>query len=623
MNFGQIMERQLIAKDGYVYYYCIDMETAKPKLSTLILNIIEGVSDGILLQNGSGEILFFNDVFLEMTQWNSHHLLFHQDEIVKQLGLDRLNGEEAGSRMVKFKGSTAHFEVSRSMIESPHGNYYLVSLKPAQNTKGHEAYRFSYEQLFNNVGDPMFTGDLNGRITSANPAFYNVFGYDEMEEELLPNLNEMYVYRDELDDKIRLLIENGAIYNVETHLYAKDGRIRRVLDTSWVIRNSRGKIKGYASQFKDVTYLRNIENRLHISERNFTLLFDTILSSIILLDENGTILNLNSSAEKVYKYSWEEMVGQHYDSLLRISENDLLFAQLSPLIEENEGKYIESEVMRRRKDDEIIYTYAAYTAIRDGQNRVIAYSLVEKDLTERIHLEKKLRDSFEALKETQSAAIFGFAKLTEYRDKDTGRHLERMREFTRLLAVALRGYPQYKDYITDEYLEDLTLSSVLHDVGKVGIEDKVLLKPARLSQDEFDNIKQHVILGGEALDVVDKKLKRKSFLTMGKEIARHHHERWDGTGYPEGLKGEEIPLSARIVAIADVYDALVSKRPYKDAYSHEKAVEIIKDGRGSQFDPTIVDVFLEKHHLFENVRKFIDFENHPDSIADILGDLKM
>jgi response regulator RpfG family c-di-GMP phosphodiesterase len=201
---------------------------------------------------------------------------------------------------------------------------------------------------------------------------------------------------------------------------------------------------------------------------------------------------------------------------------------------------------------------------------------------------------------------------------DTGKHLERVREFTRVLALGLAKLPKYADYITAEYVEDLCLSSVLHDVGKVGIEDALLLKPGKLSREEFEKIKVHTTLGGEALRVVDREIKRESFLTLGKEIAFSHHERWDGTGYPSGKKGEQIPLSARIVTLADVYDALTSKRTYKEALSHEESVKIILSERGTHFNPDIVDVFGQNLDTFRRIRMLESFKEHPESIDDIL-----
>jgi len=586
-----------------------------------VLNIIEGVSDGILIQNLSGETLFFNDVFLELTGWSSRYLLEKPGDVCLQLGLDPGNTDQSVREVLRLEDHKEPFQVTRTLVETPQGSYYLVSIKKSRQEVHFESYRFHYEQLFNNIGDSMFTADLDGNVNTANPAFFEFLGYHDAPDSL-PNLKQLYVYQDELDDKIRKIAQNGGVFNIETFLYDLDHNIKRVLDTSWIIQNNHGQISGYASQFKDVTYLRNVESRLKISERNFTILFDTILSSIIVLDEDGRILNINSAAEKVYRYNWEEMVGEHYDSLLRVSRRSPRFAKIKNLIKDGEDKHIQSEIERERKDGMTIYTYAVYSAIKNSEGKIVAYSLVEKDLTERIHLENKLRESFEEIRETQSAAIIGFAKLTEYRDKDTGRHLERIREYTRIMALTLRDLPKYRDYITDEYLEDLTLSSILHDVGKVGIEDKILLKPGRLTEHEFDLIKEHVSLGGEALEAVDKKLKKKSFLTMGKEIARYHHERWDGKGYPQGLKGDEIPLSARIVSIADVYDALVSTRPYKAACSHTEAVQIIASEKGTQFDPEIVDAFMKNHQVFERIRKFIDFEENPESISELIDTIR-
>lgn len=589
------------------------------RVDTVLLSIIEEVSDGILIVNERREVLFFNDVFSRMFGLRADQILSGQQSFLSSLGLD--DPKEAVFSVTlpsapRADGSGRKFNVKSSRLSTDNGYYFLIILKPVEPGDETLPARREYEQLFNTIGDALFTARMNGRIETANPSFARLLDYHE--EDAPDDLAEIYVYRDELEDKQRRLLEAGTVFNLETHLYNRDRAIKRVLDTSWIIRDAKGNVTGYASQWKDVTYLRNLESRLKISERNFTILFDTILSGIIVFDPEGMILNLNTAAERTYGYAWEEMVGQHYDDLLRVDRGTDAFAKLVALIQYNEGNYVESEVQRRRKDGTKIFTYASFTAIKDSTGAAIAYSMTEKDLTERVHLENKLRESLHELKDTQSAAIIGFAKLTEYRDKDTGSHLERIREFTRIMAQTLRKLPKYAGYITDEYLEDLSLSAILHDVGKVGISDTILLKPGKFDAEEYENIKQHSRLGGDALDVVDKQITKTSFLTMGKEIAYHHHERWDGTGYPDGLKGEEIPLSARIVAIADVYDALTSKRPYKEAYTHEKAVEIIASERGKQFDPEIVDAFMENHQVFERIKRFFEIEANPETMYDLI-----
>ncbi len=589
------------------------------RVDTVLLSIIEEVSDGILIINEDREVLFFNDVFSRMSSLRADEIISGKNSFLSPLGLEKPK-EGMFSVKLPVKGSNngeqRQFNVKISRLTTDNGYYFLIILKAVEPGNPAQPALKEYEQLVNTIGDAIFTARMNGRIETANPAFARLLDFKE--EDAPEDLSSIYVYRDELEDKQRRLLEGGTVYNLETHLYNRDRAIKRVLDTSWIIRDEKGNVTGYASQWKDVTYLRNLESRLKISERNFTILFDTILSAIIVFDPEGMILNLNTAAERTYGYVWEEMVGQHYDDLLRVDRGTDAFAKLVALIQFNEGSYVESEVQRKRKDGTNIFTYASFTAIKDSTGAAIAYSMTEKDLTERVHLETKLRESLHELKDTQSAAIIGFAKLTEYRDKDTGSHLERIREFTRIMAQTLRTLPKYSSYITDEYLEDLALSSILHDVGKVGISDSILLKPGKFDVQEYDRIKEHSKLGGDALDVVDKQLTKTSFLTMGKEIAYHHHERWDGKGYPEGLKGDEIPLSARIVAIADVYDALTSKRPYKEAYSHETAVEIISSERGKQFDPEMVDAFMANHQVFERIKRFFLFEEHPESMYDLL-----
>jgi putative two-component system response regulator len=208
--------------------------------------------------------------------------------------------------------------------------------------------------------------------------------------------------------------------------------------------------------------------------------------------------------------------------------------------------------------------------------------------------------------ESRDLIIFAMAKLAESRDPDTGAHLERIREYCRLMAVELSKEEPFRDEIDGEYVELLYLTSPLHDIGKVGIPDNVLLKPGKLDEDEFEIMKQHAVLGGQTLDAVAAAHPRAQFLQMARDIAWTHHEKYDGSGYPRGLEGDAIPLCGRILAVADVYDALTTKRVYKPAYSHETAREIILEGRGKHFDPHVVDAFLAAEPQVLEVKASLD-----------------
>jgi len=213
----------------------------------------------------------------------------------------------------------------------------------------------------------------------------------------------------------------------------------------------------------------------------------------------------------------------------------------------------------------------------------------------------KRKEAEKYLEASRAATILGLAKLAEYRDNDTGSHLERIREYSRILAEELSGKPEFSKYISENYIEDIFNSSILHDIGKVGIPDAILRKPAGLTDDEFEIIKTHTTLGGEAIEAIENRIEGQSFLTIGKEIAYHHHEKWDGSGYPNGFQKEEIPLSARIIALADVYDALTSKRAYKEAYTHQDAIRMITKLKETHFDPNVVDAFFAVKDKFKSI----------------------
>jgi len=231
--------------------------------------------------------------------------------------------------------------------------------------------------------------------------------------------------------------------------------------------------------------------------------------------------------------------------------------------------------------------------------------LDSEELSRKAQSEHDALRSAQDLLRTRDAVIFGLAKLAESRDPETGHHLERISLYSTRLANALRMLPQYHRIITPGFVRLLGISSVLHDIGKVGLEDTVLLKPGRLNEEERRKMQEHTLVAGECLKEIEQRLGESNFLQTAREIALYHHERWDGTGYPTGLAGEDIPLAARIVTVADVYDALASKRVYKDAFPHEECVRLIREGAGTQFDPELVNVFLSIEADFAAIsRKF-------------------
>jgi HD-GYP domain-containing protein (c-di-GMP phosphodiesterase class II) len=228
--------------------------------------------------------------------------------------------------------------------------------------------------------------------------------------------------------------------------------------------------------------------------------------------------------------------------------------------------------------------------------------------------ERLLKEKTKLQLTTQEAMLETIANITETRDPGTGGHIKRTCSYVKTLAEHIRNKPAYAGTVDDTYIENLSRSAPLHDLGKVGIPDHILLKPMRLTDIEYEEIKMHTQYGKRVIDAAQAKLGNTSFLRFAGEMAFSHHERWDGKGYPNGLKGEEIPLSGRIMAIADVYDALISDRPYKAGVSHEKAVEIILAERGSQFDPHLVDAFGEVHATFHAIaEQFADDRVHESS----------
>lgn len=215
----------------------------------------------------------------------------------------------------------------------------------------------------------------------------------------------------------------------------------------------------------------------------------------------------------------------------------------------------------------------------------------------------------------QDATIMVMAALAETRDSDTGNHIRRTQHYVRALAEKLRSHPRFSRYLSDQAIEVLFKSAPLHDIGKVGIPDRILLKPGRFEPDEFEIMKTHAMLGREAIRQVEVTLGANvEFLSVARQIAYSHHEKWDGSGYPEGLSGDDIPIPARLMAVADVYDALISRRVYKEPMPHARAAAIIREGVATHFDPDVVEAFTELEAKFQAIAaRYIDTDLELDA----------
>lgn len=293
---------------------------------------------------------------------------------------------------------------------------------------------------------------------------------------------------------------------------------------------------------------------------------DISQEGLLILDDANEIVYTNRTAERVLKHD----------------------IQMSYLQAMEDGESV-------CRSNGLIYSITVSTIKNKGD--YLGKSIEIHDVTESVNHKERLEMAIKATREKLESiqrTIFGsFASLVEARSVETGGHIRRVSRYTEIIAKSLRKKGQYSDVLTDDYINMLSHSAPLHDVGKISISDTILLKPGKLTDTEFEEMKKHSALGAAIVQTTMSGLESEDYVDMAAEIAMYHHERWDGTGYPNGTKGEAIPLSARIVALADCYDAMTSKRCYKEAFAKQKAMEIIREESGTHFDPDIVEAFLD------------------------------
>ena len=312
--------------------------------------------------------------------------------------------------------------------------------------------------------------------------------------------------------------------------------------------------------------------------------------------------------------------GQHAWELIRSGDFQLVISDWSM------PKMTGVELCRQiRKRSSSSYTYVILLTSREGTESVVEGLDAGADdfITKPFHPEElkvRLRAGERVLSlESRDVTIFALAKLAESRDLETGAHLDRIREYCKVLCEQLLECGTFGDQIDGDFVRMVYLTSPLHDIGKVGIPDHILLKPGILTAEEFEVMKQHAQIGYETLNAALQTRPDVEYLRMARDIARSHHEKFDGSGYPLGLEGDKIPLCGRIVALADVYDALTTKRVYKSAFSHERARSILLEGIGKHFDPAIVDAFLEAEDKFISIRERFSDEHSSTTAPHFLA----
>jgi len=379
------------------------------------------------------------------------------------------------------------------------------------------------------------------------------------------------------------------------------------------IYNIRTKLAAYTDGLEETVQQRLEE--LQETELKYQDLYNNIMDMVVLVNTKGFILQFNSNCATSLDLQKEGSNRKNIRNLLGNGrEQSDWFTQV--ILQLNDNVPVQGLQLNRIGDFEKPLE-VELNASKVEIDHIPYFQLVLRDISDTKSIERELLDAERRVANSRQAAIFGLARLAECRDDDTGQHLFRIRAYTRILTEELALSPEYGSAITEQFIEEIGHSAILHDIGKVGIPDSILLKPGKLTKSEFEEMKQHTVFGANVLAAADQFKESSSFLQLGRQIARSHHERWDSHGYPDGLQGDQIPLAARIISLADVYDALTSSRVYKPPFSHEESRAIIVSESGRQFDPHVVSAFLRRENDFKEtrMRQLLQQTKHPGDAA--------
>ena len=436
--------------------------------------------------------------------------------------------------------------------------------------------------LTESASDGVITATLEGILTGWSEGAERMFGYTR-EEIIGKNLLMLSpLERDREASGFHETVKAGRRGEVETERVAKDGHLLKVRISMAPILDEEGEVAGGIGIYRDLTEQRATEEALRVSEQRYQSVVEALNEGVTMRDHDGHLLAFNSSAARILGLSPDQLSESTFDqpqaSFIHEDGSPFLGDDQPTAVSVRTGESQTGIIMGVESPEGAVRWISINSAplVHPDEREPYASVASFTDITE-------LRNTLAELRVARLEDLKRLALVGEYRDDDTNQHTERVAHTAELLALELG--------LSSELVTTIHSAAALHDVGKIGIPDKILLKPGKLTAAEFELMKTHTAVGGRILGESDFPI-----LQMATEIAVSHHEHWDGSGYPSRLQGEAIPLTGRIIAVADAFDAMTHARPYKSAYSVRHAVAEIKRCRGTQFDPQVVDAFMTLDH---------------------------
>jgi PAS domain S-box-containing protein len=525
--------------------------------------------------------------------------LASESERIGSLDLERPVELRAGARETA-QLAQAQERMRRALLDATRG----LEAKIDARTRELAETAAVRQALIDRIANAVFYKDAQTRFLGCNRAYEEMFGVTR-EEILGKRVLDLHFLSEEErrahQAENERVIAEGSTLGKDIVIPFADGKPHHVLYSVSGFRMPDGTPGGLVGVIVDVEPLHQVQESLRSVTKEQYAIFESATAGIALV-RNRMIEQCNGKLEEIFGYAPGELIGAptrllHTDDAAYEAGGAFVAADLV-----REGTHRREQQMRR-KDGSVFWCRLSGRAIDPAEPGRGAVWMLEDVTDERAareflkdqnaFLESEVQKRIRQLALIQDVTIMAMASLAETRDNETGNHIRRTQHYVKALALELRRRGRHADLLDDTTIGILYKSAPLHDIGKVGIPDRILLKPGKLTAAEFEVMKTHTTLGRDAILAAEKLLDEPtSFLQYAREIAHYHQEKWDGSGYPEGLKGEQIPLSARLMAVADVYDALISRRVYKPAFPHERSVEIIREGRGTHFDPEMVDAFL-------------------------------